>query len=122
MPVIAKRLLFLLSAVLLLAVAGVFVLRTTVKHSAAYATASQFVGQSPEVIAAVGDVNEVELSWSGGAHIRYHESNGVSTGNAVFTLLATGDRASEAFRIHLDVAPNGKWQVTKMAPAINDDK
>jgi hypothetical protein len=58
----------------------------------AYRLAAADATASPEVIERVGAVSKVEIDWSGGTHLSTRSSNGVDSGDAVYSLKATGPR------------------------------
>jgi hypothetical protein len=80
--------------------------------SDAYQLAEAQVKASPEVTGRVGAVSEVALDWKGGAQMNQSSSGGVTTGNALYSLVAKGPRGQVPVCAMLSTH-DGKWAMDR---------
>lgn len=81
----------------------------TTEHEA-YRLAEAQAKASPEVQARVGAVTRVEIDWSGGTSLQESTANGVTSGTARYSLVATGERGPLPLCAQLS-ADGGPWQL-----------
>ena len=89
----------------------------------AYKLAAAEVSASPEVRERVGTVAKIDIDWSGGgARLSTRSTNGVSTGDAVYSLLVTGAKGAvpvcAVLSLHEDKWRMDQFVIGKRCPEV----
>jgi len=89
----------------LMVVVGYPLAHVLISNSDAFGTAEDFLRVNPDVVRAVGPVQDLSLSWLGGS-LRFSGD----TGSAQFTLNVRG--ATGSTRAYVELEKRGIWEIT----------